>query len=112
MMCDDYVMISSAWNSKLKGKVPLYMGRQYQLTVTASTSIYGIITNLLAGIFSPPPPPSRIYSYIVFCVTVGIEVLTAVVMKSSISWDIRPYSLVKVNQCFGGICCLYLQNIG
>jgi hypothetical protein len=40
---------------------------------------------------------------------VGIEVLTAVVMKSSIFWDITPCSPLKVNQCFGGTSRLYLQ---
>jgi hypothetical protein len=34
----------------------------------------------------------------------GFEVLTAVVMKSSVFWDIMPCSLLKVNQHFGGTC--------
>jgi hypothetical protein len=29
------------------------------------------------------------------------EVLTAVVMKGSIFWDITPFSPLKVNRCFG-----------
>jgi hypothetical protein len=33
----------------------------------------------------------------------GFEVLTAVVMKSTIFWDITPCSPLKVNQRFGGI---------
>jgi hypothetical protein len=33
---------------------------------------------------------------------VGYEVLTAVVLKSSIFWHITPYSPLKVNQHFGG----------
>jgi hypothetical protein len=33
---------------------------------------------------------------------IGFEVLTAVVMKSSIFWDITPCSLLKVNRHFGG----------
>jgi hypothetical protein len=32
----------------------------------------------------------------------GFEVLTAVVMKRHIFWDITPCSLLKVNLCFGG----------
>jgi hypothetical protein len=42
---------------------------------------------------------------------VGFEVLTAVVMKSSIFWDITPCtcSPLKVNRRFGGTCCLHLQ---
>jgi hypothetical protein len=40
---------------------------------------------------------------------VGFEVLTAVVMKSSIFWDITPCSPLKVNQRFGGTYRLHLQ---
>jgi hypothetical protein len=36
----------------------------------------------------------------------GPEVLTAVVMKSPIFWDITPFSPLKVNQRFGGTCYL------
>jgi hypothetical protein len=39
---------------------------------------------------------------------VGFEILTAVVMKGSISWNITPYSPLKVDQRFGGTCRLYL----
>jgi hypothetical protein len=35
---------------------------------------------------------------------VGFEVLTAVLMKSTILWDITPCSLMKVNRRFGGTC--------
>jgi hypothetical protein len=35
-----------------------------------------------------------------YCVT--FEVLTAVVMKSSIFWDITPCSLLEINRGFGG----------
>jgi hypothetical protein len=35
-------------------------------------------------------------------VDVGIEVLTAVDMKSNIFWDVTPCSPLKVNQGFGG----------
>jgi hypothetical protein len=41
---------------------------------------------------------------------VGFEVLTAVVMKSSIFWNIRPCSPSKVNRCFDGTCRLHLQT--
>jgi hypothetical protein len=41
---------------------------------------------------------------------VGIEVLTAVVMKSTIFWDITPCSLLKVNRRFGGTYRLHLQG--
>jgi hypothetical protein len=41
---------------------------------------------------------------------VGFEVLTAVVMKSNIFWDITPCSLLKVNRRFGGTHHLHLQG--
>jgi hypothetical protein len=41
---------------------------------------------------------------------IGFEVLTAVVMKSSVFWDITPCSSLKVNRCFGGTCRLHLQD--
>jgi hypothetical protein len=41
---------------------------------------------------------------------VGFEVLTAVVAKSNIFWDITPCSPLKVNQRFGGTYRLYLQG--
>jgi hypothetical protein len=43
-------------------------------------------------------------------VSVGFQVLTAVVMKSSIFWDITPYSPLKVNRRFGVTGCLHLQG--
>jgi hypothetical protein len=43
-------------------------------------------------------------------VIVGFEVLTAVVMKSSIFWDITPCSPLKVNRSFGGTYRLHLQG--
>jgi hypothetical protein len=41
---------------------------------------------------------------------VGCEVLIAVVMKSSMFWDITPCSLFKVNRRFGGTSCLHLHG--
>jgi hypothetical protein len=41
---------------------------------------------------------------------VGFEVLTAVVMKISIFWDITPCTPLKVNRRFGGTNCLHLQG--
>jgi hypothetical protein len=43
-------------------------------------------------------------------ISLGFEVLTAVVMKNSVFWDIVPCSLLKVNWRFGGTCCLQLQG--
>jgi hypothetical protein len=41
---------------------------------------------------------------------VGFEVLTAVVVKNSIFWDIAPYSPLKANWRFGGTCHLRLHG--
>jgi hypothetical protein len=41
---------------------------------------------------------------------VQFEVLTGVVMKSTIFWDITPCSPLKVNRRFGGTCRLHLQG--
>jgi hypothetical protein len=40
---------------------------------------------------------------------VGFEVLTAVVMKSTIFWDITPCSPLSVNRRFGGTYLLHLR---
>jgi hypothetical protein len=42
---------------------------------------------------------------------VGFEVLTAVVRKSSIFWDVTPHSPLKVGCRFGGTCLLHLQGL-
>jgi hypothetical protein len=41
---------------------------------------------------------------------VGFEVLTAVIMKTTIFCDRTPCSPLKVNQRFGGTCRLHLQG--
>jgi hypothetical protein len=41
---------------------------------------------------------------------VGSEVLTAVVMKSTIFWDITPCSPLSVNRRFGGTYRLHLHG--
>jgi hypothetical protein len=41
---------------------------------------------------------------------VGFEVLTAVVMKSSVFWDITSCSQLKGNRLFGGTCLFHLQG--
>jgi hypothetical protein len=43
---------------------------------------------------------------------VGFEVLTPVVMDSSIFWGITPGSPLKVNERFGGIHRLHLHSQG
>jgi hypothetical protein len=42
---------------------------------------------------------------------VGSEVLTTVVMKSTIFWDITPSSPLKVKRRFGGKYRLHLQGL-
>jgi hypothetical protein len=48
------------------------------------------------------------------CLRVGCEVLTAVVMKSPLFWDITPCSPLKVNRRFGEACrsVCYLLHAG
>jgi hypothetical protein len=41
---------------------------------------------------------------------VALEILTAVVMKSSNFWDITTHSPLKVNRSFGGTYCLRLEG--
>jgi hypothetical protein len=41
---------------------------------------------------------------------VGFDVLTAVVMKSSIFWDITPCNPLRINRRFGGTCRLHIQG--
>jgi hypothetical protein len=42
---------------------------------------------------------------------IGFDVLTAVVMKSSVFWDITPCSSVKVNRHIGETYRLHLQEL-
>jgi hypothetical protein len=44
--------------------------------------------------------------FLINVVFVGFEMFTAVIMKSSIFWDITPYSPLKVNRRFGRTHCL------
>jgi hypothetical protein len=41
---------------------------------------------------------------------VGFEILTVVILKSAVFWDIMPCSPLKVNRRFGGTCRLQLQG--
>jgi hypothetical protein len=47
---------------------------------------------------------------IILYTNVGYEVLTVVVMKSPVFWDIMPCSLLIANWCFGGTCHPLLQG--
>jgi hypothetical protein len=42
--------------------------------------------------------------------SVGFQVLTAVVMKNTLFWNITPCSPLKANRRFGGTCRLSLQG--
>jgi hypothetical protein len=42
--------------------------------------------------------------------SIGYEVLTAVVMSSSVLWDMTPCSLLKVKIRFGGTCRFHLHD--
>jgi hypothetical protein len=50
------------------------------------------------------------YYYKVTFNYVGFEVLTAVVMKNSVFWDITPCSPLKVKRRMGETCRLHLQG--
>jgi hypothetical protein len=41
---------------------------------------------------------------------VGFEVLSAVDTKSSVFWDITPYSPLNINRRFVGTCCFHLER--
>jgi hypothetical protein len=43
-------------------------------------------------------------------ISVGIEVLTAVVMESPIFWDITPCNSLKIRRFFGEPCRLHLYG--
>jgi hypothetical protein len=40
----------------------------------------------------------------------GFEVFTAMVMKSSLFWEMMSCSPMKVNWCFGGTCHFHIQG--
>jgi hypothetical protein len=57
-----------------------------------------------------PTPVSGCWLYYInYFISVGFEVLTAVVMKSIIFWNITPCSPLRVNRRFGGTYRLHLQ---
>jgi hypothetical protein len=83
------------------------------------------ITHRLQFLFTSLRPPVNIRTLLqtaygtchpLFCTNpmfftvVWFEVLTAVVIKSSILWDITPSSPLEVNRRFGGTCRLHLQG--
>lgn len=68
--------------------------------------------------YHPPPVTSFLDSNILLSTSLSIafnlcsslEILTVVVMKSTILWDITPYSPPKVNRSFGRLHRLHLQG--
>jgi hypothetical protein len=75
---------------------------------------------VLIRVISPPSNYSGLAR--VYCTTwhsfqdlkamklVGFEVVTPVVIKCSIFWDITPCSSFKVNRCIGETCRIHLQG--
>jgi hypothetical protein len=61
----------------------------------------------LCKLRTSPGPQARIDTDATY---VGSEVLTAVVMKSSVFWDITPCGPLKVNRRLGGTCRLHHQG--
>jgi hypothetical protein len=51
-----------------------------------------------------------VFFFIIYLQFVGFEVLTAVVMKSYVFWDVPPCSPFKINRRFGGTCRLHLEG--
>jgi hypothetical protein len=64
---------------------------------TPSSAVFEIVPAKVSGKYS-------------MFLLVGFDVLTAVVMKSTIFWDITPCSLLSVNRRFGGTYSLHLQG--
>jgi hypothetical protein len=52
------------------------------------------------------------YNFETYEIVIGFQVLTAVVMKSSIFWDKLPCGPFEINRLFGGTCRLNLQGRG
>jgi hypothetical protein len=52
----------------------------------------------------------NVFGYRTYVGFVESEILTAVIMKSTIFWDITPWSSLKANRCFRMKCRLHLQG--
>jgi hypothetical protein len=100
------------------GKNPPIVARQrLRRNVTAITNTQATIEELLDASFSCGPCRIKESRRLVLHRTclkkrnglVSFEVLTAVVMKSFIFWDITPFSPVEVKRRFGETYCLHLQ---
>jgi hypothetical protein len=66
-------------------------------------------------LFCPVPQPIDLHASCAAQPSVrflGFEVLKAMAVKSFFFWDVTPYSLLEVNRHFGGICHMFLQNVG
>jgi hypothetical protein len=66
---------------------------------------YSWLSRLRFSWFSLVPPGQ---SRMIF--QLGFKVLTAVVIKSYIIWDITLNSTLKFDRCFGGTCRFHLQD--
>jgi hypothetical protein len=82
------------WSHNTNGKSCTGCGSDHTLDVNIAAYRKRVVLNLTASVLR----------------FVGSEVLTAVVMKSSMFWDITPCSQLKVNRRFTGTCHLHLQG--
>jgi hypothetical protein len=80
--------------------VVLYGRETWSLALREERRLRVYENRLLRGMFGPKSDEIR----------VRFEVLTALVMKSSIFWDIAPCSLLGVNRRFGGTCRLHPEG--
>jgi hypothetical protein len=79
---------------------------------TGSAQLPGLFLRLGGVVYTGTKLRYSIQESVIWFFFVGFEVLTAVVMKSSIFWDITSCSPLKVNRCFGESCSLHLQGRG
>jgi hypothetical protein len=70
---------------------------------------YGVNFTILFGVFYYARGRTQQRGNNIY-ISVGFEVLTAVVMKSTVFCDITPCSLLSVNRRFGGTSRLHLQG--
>jgi ribosome maturation factor RimP len=85
---------------KLKKHVTSSGGKKLKLKKHV-TSSGGKKLKLKKHVTSSGGKKLKLKTHVIYCV--GFEVLTAVVMKSNVFWDIMPCSPLKVNRRFGGI---------
>jgi hypothetical protein len=68
------------------------------------TGVHGVISQMIEIFFSELACILAFQNMLPVSAIIGFEFLTAVVIKSSIFWDITPCSPLKVNRRFGETC--------